>query len=172
MTKQENRYSLWLRPTQLQIDELTKIISMLAHRYRRTVFPPHITLLSGIKTSIDNIAKVCEQIIEPHSAFNIKLDNVAYMDEYYRNLYILAKPEETLMSLYEDKKKQLNCNSSDMFMPHVSLLYGYLDTKQQQLLSEELTNNYPKVFSCERIDIYNSTGKESEWYLVDSFNFA
>ncbi|MEJ2114977.1 MAG: hypothetical protein P8X88_02770 [Gammaproteobacteria bacterium] len=172
MTKQESSYSLWLRPTQLQIDELTKIISMLAHRYRRAVFPPHITLLSGIKTNLGTITKVCEQIIEPFPALNIKLDNIAYTDEYFRNLYILAKPEEPLMSLYEDIKKQLNCNSSNIFMPHVSLLYGNLNIKQQRLLSKELTNSYPKVFSCERVDIYNSTGKESEWYLVDSFDFA
>ena len=172
MTKQEYSYSLWLRPSQEQIDELTKIISILAHCHHRTVFPPHITLLSSLKADINTITKACEQIIETHPAFNLKLENITYLDEYFRNLYILVKPEATLISLYNGLQKQLEGNIREKFLPHVSLLYGNLDAKKQHILSKELANSYPNNFSCQRLDLYNTTGKESEWYLIKSYNFS
>lgn len=169
MIKQKNNYSLWLRPSQSQIDELTKIISRLAHHNRGVLFPPHITLLTSISASRNTITNICTQIIEQHSAFDITLEEIAYTDMYFRNLYILARLESSLISLYEDSKKRLNHTTNEVFIPHVSLFYGKLDVKKQQALKEELTNNYSKVFSCQRIDLYETTGKESEWHLIKTF---
>ena len=172
MTKQENSYSLWLRPVQTQIDELTKIISRLAHRYHTAPFPPHITLLPSITAPTDTIKKTCGQIIERHQAFDIRLKKIACTQEYYRNLYILAETETTLIKLYEDAKTLLKHENNECFMPHVSLLYGKLEIEKQKILKAELKSSISKVFSCQRLDIYNTTGKESEWQLIESYNLA
>jgi len=169
MIKQENGYSLWLRPKQTEIDELAKIISKLSHRYRSTPFPPHITLLPSISTNAGTIKKICKQIIEGHSTFNITLDEIEYTKAYFKNLYILTKSQQHLIYIYEDVKKRLEYNTSDVFIPHVSLFYGKLDSKKQHNLREELRNRYPKVLHCQRLDLYNTTGIESEWHLIDSF---
>ncbi|QMU62595.1 MAG: hypothetical protein GKR92_13150 [Gammaproteobacteria bacterium] len=169
MKKQENSYSLWLRPSQTQIDELTRIISGLSHRYRTTPFPPHITLLSNITAPINAVEKACRKIIERHQAFDIELKEIAYTKDYYRNLYILAKTETLLTSLYEDCKTTLSKVTDDTFMPHLSLLYGKLDAKKQQALQKELNGSYAKTCSCQRLDIFNTTKKTSEWHLVNSY---
>ncbi len=169
---QDNTYSLWLRPSQTQIDELTKIISRLAHQYRRRVFPPHITLLSSIKSDIRTITSTCEQITESHPAFDIRLGKIDYTKEHYRNLYILAEVDETLTKLYNQTKIKLEHTISETFIPHVSLLYGNLDTKKQQQQGVELSNSYAKFFNCQRLDLYNASGKESEWYLIQSYYFT
>jgi len=169
MTKQENSYSLWLRPSQTQIDDLTKIISRLSHRFSCTPFPPHITLLPGNPAITDSIIETCEAIIKRYPAFDITLEEIAYTPAYFRSLYILAKPETPLINIYEDTKKRLNHESSKMYMPHISLLYGNLDAKKQQTLKEELADSYAKTFHCQRLDLYNTTGHEMQWHLIKSF---
>ncbi len=170
MIKQEKKYSLWLRPSQSQIDELTKIISKLSHQYRSTPFPAHITLLHSISTNTDTITKVCEKIIERYSPISISLGEIAYSEAYYRNLYILTNSESLLTPIYEETKNLLKHETNEVFIPHVSLYYGKLDEKKQQALKEKLANSYPKVLSCQRIDLYKTNGKECEWHLINTFN--
>ena len=169
MIKQENGYSLWLRPKQKEIDELAKIISELSHHNRSIPFPPHITLLPSIPANADTISKICKQIIELHSTFNIALDEIEYTKTYFKNLYILAKSQQHLIYIYYDVKKRLEFNTTDVFIPHVSFFYGKLATQKLRILKEELRNRYPKVLHCRRLDLYNTTGIESEWHLIDSF---
>ena len=170
MTKKGNCYSLWLRPSQTQIDELMKIISRLSHRYRTTPFPPHITLLPSIASNINNLVEICAQITKQFSAFDIQLEGIAYTPAYFRNLFILAKTESPLIELYGQAAKLLGYQPNEVYMPHVGLLYGNLDEKKQQALKEELKNSYTKVFSCQRLDLYNTTNHESQWHLIESFH--
>lgn len=169
MTNQKNSYSLWIRPSQAQIDELTKIISRLSHRYRTTPFPPHITLLSNVTAPINTIDKTCRKLIELHQAFDIALKEIAFTQDYYRNLYILTKADTLLTTLYEDTKNMLSGETDDIYMPHISLLYGKLDAKKQHSLKEELRGSYANTFSCQRLDIYNTTNNVSEWRLVKTY---
>ncbi len=144
---------------------------MLSHRHCGKIFPPHMTLLSDIRADCQTIASVCEQIIESHPTFSIKLEDIAFTDKYYRNLYIQSKREKTLMNIYDKIKLHLEHGPSEVYSPHVSLLYGNLDTKKQQQLSEKLSNSYSKFFHCQRLDLYNTAGKESEWHLIKSYYF-
>ena len=169
MTNQKNSYSLWIRPSQTQIDELTKIISRLSHHYRTTPFPPHITLLSNFTAPINTIDKTCRKFIERHQAFDIELKEIAFTQDYYRNLYILTKTETLLTTLDEDTKNTLSSETDAIYMPHVSLLYGKLDEKKQHTLKEELKGSYANTYSCQRLDIYNTTNKVSEWHLAKTY---
>jgi len=169
VTQLQNCYSLWLRPSQNQINEIAKIISKLAQCYCSTPFPPHITLLSSISTNTDAIKIICEQIIEQHSAFNIPLAEISYSEAYFRNLYILAISGGRLTDIYEETKNLFKHETNEEFIPHVSLYYGKLDEKKQQALKKELANSYPKQLSCQRLDIYNTTGNVNEWHLIESF---
>jgi 2'-5' RNA ligase len=171
MTKQGNSYSLWLRPSQTQIDELMKIISRLSHRYRTTPFPPHITLLPSVASNINDLLEICAQITKQFPAFEIQLEGIAYTPAYFKNLFIFAKTEDPLIELYKQATKLLDYQPNGDYMPHVSLLYGNLDEKKQQALKKELTNSYTKVFSCQRLDLYNTTNHESQWHLIESFRF-
>lgn len=172
ITPRQNLYSLWLRPDQAQVNEIMNIISELSHRFNSTPFPPHITLLPSISADTATITKACENIIDQHSVFNIALEQIGYTENYYRSLYILAKLEQPLINIFKAAKHQLNHKTQEIFMPHVSLYYGKLNEKKQQALKEKLDEHCPKIFSCQRLDLYCTSNKESEWYLVDSFNLS
>ena len=51
----------------------------------------------------------------------------------------------------------------------MSLFYGKLEAKKQRTLRDELRNHYPEVLHCQQLDLYNTTGIENGWHLIDSF---
>ena len=166
------QYSLWLRPEQKQINELTEIVSDLAHRYRTQPFPPHITLLSRIPADIDTIKQACKKIVEQTQVFEIPLWKIDYTEAYYRNFFILAEHTSSLINVHECAKKLLNFTSDEEFIPHVSLLYGKLDIETKKSLKEQLEDTYPRILNCNRLDFYNSSGNESDWHVVESYYFT
>lgn len=171
MVKNEINYSLWLRPAQTQIDEFTEIISGLAHSYRTAPFPPHITLLSSIPTKLSIIKQICKKIVNQTQEFDIPLQKIDYTEAYYRNFFILADVTQELSKIYEKAKIELAYKTNEDFMPHLSLLYGKLDLKTKNKLKEKLEGTYPKKVNCQRLDIYNSAGNVSDWFLIESYPF-
>ena len=171
MDNNEEKYSLWLRPAQAQIDEFMKIISSLAHNYQSVIFPPHITLLSTCSNDLNTIKQTCEYIVDQTQDFDIPLKIIDYSDTYYRNFFIPGELSSTLVYIYEIAKKELDYKPEEQYMPHVSLFYGKLDIELKRSLKEKLKGSYPQIFNCKRIDIFNSTGKAPDWYLIESYYF-
>lgn len=171
MTGSEHGYSLWLRPTQTQTDELTQIISRLAHDYGTEPFSPHVTLLSKITAQLSVIKQVCQKIVGKTQKFDLPLQNIGYTEAYYRNFFILAKPVQVLLELRAFSETALAYNTNEDFMPHLSLLYGDLDSKTKHELKQELEGTYPKTLRCSRLDLYDTRGKVSNWSLVESYVF-
>lgn len=165
------KYSLWLRPIQNQIDEYGLIISQLAHEYDSVPFPPHITLISGLSDDLNRLIKVCEKIVTSTKKFNIPCKKISYADEFYRNLFILTDLDSNLDQLYEKSLQELSYTPKEKFLPHVSLYYGNLNLNIKEKIAKDLENSYPKVFNLERLDIYEHSGEIIEWYLVESFHF-
>ena len=170
MTK--NEYSLWLRPAQTQIDEFTEIISSLAHHHRTVPFAPHLTLLSGINCGLHDIKQYCAKFVGQYEEFDIPLQKMDYTETYYRNFFIVAEATQQLSKMYEDTKNAFACKTHEVFMPHLSVLYGNIEIKTKQKLKEELENTYAKLFHCQRLDIYNTTGDVANWHLVKSYSVA
>lgn len=169
MAEVKQKYSLWLRPTQTQIDEFNKIISELSHRFHTTPFPPHITLLSGLVYELGSLNHLCEEIYDEMHSFDIPMQGIAFSPEYYRNFFIKAEPTSTLLALYNKAKLKLKCAENEEYMPHVSLLYGELDIKTKLQLIKDLEDHYTKIFSCKRLDIYNCSGDIVDWFMVKSY---
>lgn len=172
MVKNDINYSLWLRPTQIQIDEFTQIISSLAHSYRTAPFPPHITLLSRIPAELNIIKRICKKIVDQTQEFDIPLQEIDFTEAYYRNFFILAELTQELSRFYEKAKIELACKTNEEFMPHLSLLYGKLDLKTKNKLKDKLEGTYPKIVNCQRLDLYETTGNISDWFLIESYYFC
>ena len=111
----------------------------------------------------------CKKIVAQHHSFDLSLGEIAYSESYFRNLYVLANPNAELDRLYQKSKKLLKSKADVPYMPHVSLLYGNLNQTQQQALQRELSNSYPEIFECQRLDIFNATGDVIQWHLIESF---
>ncbi|MEM7401037.1 MAG: 2'-5' RNA ligase family protein [Pseudomonadota bacterium] len=169
MNQQDSNYAIWLRPSQSELDKLTGLISSLSHQFRTIPFPMHITLLSGFSSKLKTIIEACKKVSETHTRFTINLRSIEYTEKYYMNLFILAEKNERLLDLHSTLSDKLKPDHNEEFIPHVSLLYGNHDEPKQQELKLLLADRYPKTIHCERIDVYNCIGNESQWYLEESF---
>ena len=169
---QKNKFSLWLRPAQNQIDEFTKIISKLSHHYGTTPFPPHITLLSSIEIDLDSIINICLKITKQYQQFSISLLGLDFTESFYRNLFIRAEANQTLLQLYENFNKQLGIEANKDFMPHLSLLYGNINSASKHKLKTKLDQTCTTSFDCQRLDIYSTNGKIQNWHLIQAFEFT
>lgn len=169
---QKNKFSLWLRPSQNQIEELTIIISKLSHHYGTTPFPPHITLLSGIEIDLDSIIDTCTTITNDYKKFYIPLLGLDFTDLFYRNLYIQAKTSQILLKLYEDFNTHLKIEAEKTFIPHVSLLYGNISTANKHKIKEKLDQTYADTFHCHRLDIYATNDEIQNWHLIQAFELS
>ena len=169
MNQQHSKYALWLRPMQCEIDGFMKLVSKLSNQFRTALFPPHITLLSDIGLELVSIRDVCKKISEERSKFSIKLQGIEYTENYYKNLFITTEINANLISLQNILKDKCGVIKGEEFIPHISLFYGSLSESKQLELQLKLANRIPKTILCERIDIYNCTGTESQWYLEESF---
>jgi len=169
---QKNKFSLWLRPSQKKIDELTKIISKLSHHYGTTPFPPHITLLSGIEIDLGSIINTCKKISKQYKKFPIPLLGLDFTESFYRNLYIQAEKTPVLLELYEDITRQLKTEPKEEFLPHLSLLYGNIDPASKDKIKAKLEQAYTDNFHCQRLDIYATHAEIQTWHLIQAFELA
>ena len=169
MVKNAINYSLWLRPAQTQIDDFAKIISRLAHSYRTMPFPPHITLASGITTDSDSIKQACVSIIDQTQQIDLQLQNIAYTETYYRNFFVQAELTQALSKLHENTISALAHKTDEVFMPHLSLLYGYLEIETKKNIQKSLEKTCSKLLHCRRLDLYSTNGKVTDWFLVESY---
>ena len=172
MTQFATEFSLWLRPSQDQIDEIIKIISELSHRFNTIPFPPHITLLPGLSCELDILTQACEEIIDQMPSFEIPMNEIAFTTKFYQNFFIKAQPTTTLIDLRNTMMAKLKYSIDEAYMPHISLLYGNLDVKIKKKLKTDYENSYSKIFYCERLDIYNTKDKIADWFLVNSYQFS
>ncbi len=169
---QKNKFSIWLRPTQNQIDDFTYIISKLSHQHGTIPFPPHITLQSAIDIDLDSIIDTCIILTKQYKKFSIPLLEVGFTESYFRNLYIKAEISKILQTLYEDFNKILKLEPKEDFLPHVSLLYGNIEISSKRKIKEKLDQIMPRSFHCQRLDIYETNGKTHNWHLIQTFYFA
>ena len=169
MNQQHSNYTLWLRPQQSEVDNLTRLISKLSNQHQTRPFPPHITLLSSCSSDLDSMKQVCKSVSETQSSFTVNLQGIEYTENYFRNLFILAENNAHLMKIHNRLKEKLKTNDNEVYMLHISLLYGKLDEPKQQELKFKLADSIPKTVHCNRIDIYNCAGNESQWNLEESF---
>ena len=170
--KKEENYSLWLRPAQIQIDELIKVISDLSRQDRTKPFPPHITLLSSIPADVETIKQICTQIVDQTQEFDLRLQRIEYSETYYRNFYVLAEASSALLNMYALAKELLNFEPNETYMPHLSLLYGNLNIETKKTLQRKIENIIPNKLTCTRLDLYDSNGTVSDWHLIASYDFT
>ena len=145
MIQKQKKYSLWIRPAQSQIDELTKIISKLAHKNFTTPFPPHITLMSQITTDLVCITQIGKIIAEQNDTFELELNHVDYTEEYFRNLYVQVSLNPILDKLHKECLKLSKKSNIEEYFPHISLLYGNLCEHKQIELQLKLANRIPRT---------------------------
>jgi len=97
-------FAVWLMPEKKHAVLLSEIITQLCKTYSKTPFEPHLTLVSGLCSSIE---QVISRLLEMRSTVHplvLSIDKVDCSEEFFRTLFIQLRPSNDLEKLYSEVK--------------------------------------------------------------------
>ncbi|MFZ2026522.1 MAG: 2'-5' RNA ligase family protein [Microgenomates group bacterium] len=131
------KYCAWIIPPQPAFDELNKIISNLSAEYKGPVFKPHMTLLGSTECELDDIRKAVEAVAKNTKKLSLSLGPVSFSTTYYQSVLVRVNSTAQLMQFNLNLKKALGIENN-VFMPHISLMYGDHDMKMREEIAAKI----------------------------------
>ena len=150
-------------------NRLVNLISQLSKKYSAPNFEPHVTLLSQVVGSEEEIIAKASQLADSLRPYEIKLTTVNYLDEYFKCLFVRIKETEDVMRANEKARER--CRHPDAkYMPHLSLLYGNFSPKIKEDIIKEIGKEINMSFKVKSINLFFTEGEVKNWYRVKEFN--
>ena len=168
--KQEQLYSLWLMPSGRLYNQLQSLISQLNKPYSIPVFQPHVTLVGSLSGPVETIIAQSTQLASLLKPYEIILQRVGYLNEYYRCLFVHVEPTESVMDAYKNAQGILNLPNKH-YMPHLSIMYGSLPLNTKQKIIATIGQEFNIVFLASELHLFSTTGTPDNWFPVASFPF-
>ena len=169
--EQMKDYALWVIPDGNAFRELKKLIDLISRSYSTPSFIPHITILgrvTGDENALISTGVHLSSIIRP---FHISLTSIAYLDEYFRCLFIKVKRSKELIDLHDTTKMKFNIKDRKYYMPHISLMYGNLPSPSKKKIILDIGKVYPNTILIKSIHLVSASVETdpATWHSVKEF---
>jgi len=155
------KYSIWSIPPDPINSKLRDIIENLSNDFNGPIFEPHMTILGNIELDLQQITEKVKSIATKYLRLELSLGPISFSTTYFQNILVRVNSTAKLMQLNLDLKQALNVKN-DVFMPHISLLYGNHEMTIREKASQNLKVLDDK-FVVNKLVITPSTPNPSEW---------
>jgi len=159
MTKE--KFSIWLIPSDIDSDCISKSIQSLSKKYLAPIFKPHCTIISPI-TNLNKAQIIIDQLDQKEFQVNVK--KIDESDDIWKTVFLKLVNNSTLKKingLFNQAFPQIY-----QFDPHISLIYKKLDeTKRKSMLTKL---DMKKAFVIDKISIVETSGSVESWETVYS----
>jgi 2'-5' RNA ligase len=160
-------YSIWLMPENPVKKQIQKKINYLGSDFNGPIFEPHVTLIGGVlgdeKMLIEKTRKISRNI----QPFKIIFDDIHYLNEFFRSLFIKIKYNKDLVASRKAASKELGF-IEEYYLPHLSLIYGDYTIKQK----EKMISSFGSVsdsFEVNNIYLAHNDELNLKWRVIMSF---
>lgn len=158
------RYSIWALPEQSTEEELRAIILLLSQLYSGPHFEPHMTLLGDIKAEPNRLVDIVDELAENIDELKLNLGEISFSTTFFQSVFVRVLVTAQLMEQNLRAKRLLRLENN-LFMPHVSLLYGDHDMQtREQAVSQVVLPN--KTYNATRLALVPSTTNPAEWDIL------
>ena len=163
----ENRYSLWIIPF-LEVKQiLQQTISDLSVKYQTPNFEPHMTLIGDVPGDEKTIIEKAEILVSKIKPFPLTLGEISFSTTYFQSVFVRVKSTAELMNA-NLKAKEIYHVDNNVFMPHISLIYGDHSMEEAEKIASALTITNNLSFKAEKIVVIPSTQNPDDWqHLVE-----
>ena len=164
------KFTIWITPPEPIYSQIKAVIDRLSLGYKGPQFEPHMTLLGDFYG--ENLSEV-EQKAKKLATINkleLTLGPVSFSTTYFQSVFVRTNSNAKLMQLNLDAKK-LFSKENDVFMPHMSLLYGDQDmaTREKAASSVELR---PVSFAVDKLVIIPADSDDpKDWKPIATIPF-
>jgi len=161
-------FSIFMMSTGDVYERYKQIINQLSDKYEAPKFEPHVTLISRLELSENELLSKISELADILRPFEINLTTAEYLDEYFRCVFILAEKTNIIMKANMEARKIFGRLHDPPYMPHLSLLYGDFDEKTKKKIIEEL-GDVSGSFEVNSIFLFSTEGEVKDWYKVKEF---
>jgi len=148
---------------------LKRHILDLSKRFASPAFEPHVTLLGrleGTELELRSNASILASRLTP---VVIQLEEVGYLNEYFRCLFIRVARSRSLLEAYERAVETFGADEQLKFMPHLSLVYADLNKDAKLRAIQDIGASFNCRFLVRSIHLYSTTGSPENWYSTGQF---
>ncbi|MBI2334274.1 2'-5' RNA ligase family protein [Candidatus Daviesbacteria bacterium] len=165
------KYTLWIVPNPQIKSILEKIILDLSQEYGGPYFEPHMTLLGDIEVSEKEILEGTQKLASSIKPFALTLGEISFSTTFFQNVFVRVKSNAKLMDA-NLKAKQVFKMDNNLFMPHISLLYGDHDMSTREKIASNIELSPDLSFRAEKISVVTSSSRNPrDWQHVVQFSF-
>jgi len=131
-------YAIWF--TFQKDDEflLQDIINRLSKKYNSILFKPHITAYGLVNIELDNISKICQNILTGLKPFDVHFLNISYSDYFWKTLFVNLKPSKIMTKIHKNFSEKIQKLENNVFEPHISLIYKKMSNDHKKEISMTL----------------------------------
>ena len=157
----QEKFSIWLVPSDIDVDFIKKIIHSLSKKYLAPPFMPHCTIFSPI-IDINKAQDTIEQFDQ--KKFQINVESICESDDIWKTVFLKLVNDSTLKKINSLFDKAFPHRYH--FDPHISLIYKKLDFKKRKSIINKL--DMEKSFVIDKISIVCTSDIVEDWETVYS----
>lgn len=161
------RYSLWLLLPREAQERVQALIARLSARLGTPAFEPHITLLGSLTGTEEDLRRRTRALAGTIESFEVRLLEAAWLDEYYRCLFVEVAPSRALQDAHEAAKRQFDRRLDADFYPHLSLVYGELEEKEKEQILDDIGRYFDESIRIEELALYDTSGPPPVWRCIE-----
>ena len=167
--RKQHSYLIWIMPEGEVKRKLSRIINKLSQNYNSPKFEPHVTLVGSFEGTESELIITAEKYSKLINPFEIELTKAAYLNEFFRSLFILAKKTKSLLKNHETGKK-LFAVPNKRYLPHLSLIYGDFDAKTKKRIIKAIGENVNLKFKVKSIYLVHKNEVNLKWTVINKFD--
>ena len=159
-------YALWLMPSGEVRQRLAGTILELSRQYGTPAFQPHVTLAGSIVGPAREVESKMKDLARRIPPFTVRLTTVDGLEEYFRCLFVRVAQTHPIMSANAAAREIFRLPRRPAFMPHLSLLYGSLPSKEKERIIASLGRQFELEFRAATLQLYLIKREPAAWQRV------
>lgn len=157
--------SVWLVPTEKDVDSVQPTVNDLAKRHGTTPFLPHVTIWGETTAPLRVVEQAARDAIYGIVPFQVEVEKLDYTEIWAKTLFAQIKPHPTLDEINRRLRERLRRYADYVLNPHMSLIYKKEMTEEQKL--KEIPNiHIPRRFTLDRVAITLPGDPVAKWENV------
>src|SRR5688572_3681507 len=166
------RATLWIPPTSPALETINDLMQKARQTFGGPVFKPHVTLASGIETTIADAEVKLKKLALAVTPFTVELGRIEWRDEYFRALFLTVALSAALGGAKAEAHTAFQINPPEPYEPHLSLAYGKLENGAREQFAENV-GNPDLYFTAEKVQLVNAVQgvPAQEWQVLAERKF-
>ena len=139
-------------------------------KYDAPLFEPHITLLGNIILPQEEIIEKAHRLAKLLRPFEAELGEIDISSTYWQSVFVRIKGSASLIDAYF-KATEVFSKENEVFMPHMSLVYGDFDARTRAEIARQI--RIPKLkFEVSKLIVTPATSDPQEWVHIEEFELG